>query len=93
MQTSRDMLQTFTNLYLFFPPGNIVNVVFDSLGKYVLTAGDKHIRVFHNVTGYYCTITACEEKLKQKQTSATKERLQKLIHDSKVFVQTLETKA
>ncbi|KAJ8965115.1 hypothetical protein NQ314_004340 [Rhamnusium bicolor] len=36
--------------------GNITAVLFDSTGKYILTAGDKQIRVFHNVTGYGATL-------------------------------------
>ncbi|GJQ80910.1 putative cellular response to glucose starvation [Trypoxylus dichotomus] len=73
--------------------GKITSILFDSLGKYIFTAGDKHIRVFHNVTGYRCAITTANNKLKQNQTSATKERLQKLIADSESFLQTIDTKA
>ncbi len=29
----------------------ITCLLFDNAGKYVLTAGDKHVRVFHNVPG------------------------------------------
>jgi len=70
--------------------GNITRIMFDSLGKYVLTSGDKHIRVFHNVTGYKTAITSARDKLKKPQTSATKERLEKLIVDNEAFLKTIE---
>ncbi|XP_018570810.1 transducin beta-like protein 2 isoform X3 [Anoplophora glabripennis] len=72
--------------------GNITCLLFDSTGKYILVSGDKHIRVFHNVTGYRCNIQSAKEKLKESQTSATKERLQKLIVDSQAFLDSVEKK-
>ncbi|KAJ8979981.1 hypothetical protein NQ317_013730 [Molorchus minor] len=72
--------------------GPITCILFDSTGKYLLTAGDKQIRVFHNVTGYRCSIETAREKLKESQTSATKERLQKLIVDSQAFLELIEKK-
>jgi len=30
---------------------NSVHIGFDISGKYLLSAGDKHVHVFHNVTG------------------------------------------
>lgn len=67
-------------------------MLFDSIGRYVLASGDKQIRVFHNVTGYRCNIQSAKEKLKESQTSATKERLQKLIADSQAFLGSIEKK-
>lgn len=69
--------------------GHITALMFDSVGKYLLTSGDKHIRVFHNVTGYKCAIASAKEKLKTHQTSATKERLQTIMTDSQAFLKTL----
>lgn len=66
--------------------------MFDSLGKYLLASGDKHIRVFHNVTGYRCEVVTAKEKLKQNQTSATRERLEKLICDNEAFLNRLGLK-
>lgn len=73
---------------MFFS-GVITAVLFDATGKYILTSGDKQIRVFHNVTGYRCNIETAKIKLKDHQTSATKERLQKLIADSQAFLETI----
>lgn len=70
----------------------ITSLMFDASGKYVLTSGGRHIRVFHNVTGYKATVASCKLKLKQTQTSATKERLEKLIKESEAFLKTIEMK-
>lgn len=67
-------------------------MLFDSLGKYVFTSGDKQIRVFHNVTGYRCAIRTAKEKLTQNQTSATRERLTKQISDNEAFLNKIEKK-
>jgi len=73
--------------------GDTTSIMFDAMGKYLLVSGDKHIRVFHNVTGYRCEVSTAKEKLKQHQTSATKERLEKLICDNEAFLNQLEVKA
>ncbi|KAG5891305.1 hypothetical protein JTB14_002866 [Gonioctena quinquepunctata] len=72
--------------------GNITSIMFDSTGKYILVAGDKQVRIFHNVTGYRCNIETAKEKLKEHQTSATKERLQNLIKESQEFIQNINKK-
>lgn len=71
---------------------NITSVIFDASGKYLFAACDKQIRVFHNVTGYRCAIAHAKEKLKEHQTSATRERLQQLIKDSDEFLNSIEEK-
>lgn len=63
--------------------------MFDSLGKYLYVAGDKYIQVFHNVTGYRCNIITAKEKLKQNNSSATKERLEQIVRDSEAFLKEL----
>lgn len=70
--------------------GNITSILFDSFGKYLLTTGDKQVRIFHNVTGYRCSIKDAKNKLREQQTSATKERLQQLIKDCEYFLKTIE---
>ncbi|XP_076635172.1 transducin beta-like protein 2 [Colletes latitarsis] len=69
--------------------GPITCLAFDALGEYVLVAGDKHIKVFHNITGYRVAIESAKRKLTQKQTSATKERLEKLIVDNRKFLEAM----
>lgn len=67
----------------------ITALLFDSTGKHILTAGQKHIRVFHNVTGYKCAIATAKDKLKQHQTSATKDRLESIVSESEAFLKTI----
>ncbi|XP_076169401.1 transducin beta-like protein 2 isoform X3 [Ptiloglossa arizonensis] len=69
--------------------GPITCLAFNALGEYILVAGDKHIKVFHNVTGYRVAIESAKRKLTQNQTSATKKRLEKLIIDNTKFLQTI----
>jgi WD40 repeat protein len=79
---------TIDNIY----SGRITSVLFDAMGKYLLTTGDRFVRVFHNVTGYRCSVETAKDKLKQSQTSATKERLLKMIEDCEAFLETIEKK-
>ncbi|XP_076243383.1 transducin beta-like protein 2 isoform X2 [Calliopsis andreniformis] len=72
--------------------GPITCLAFDAAGEYVLVAGDKHIKVFRNITGYRVAIESAKRKLTQKQTSATKERLEKLIVDNRKFLQAMGEK-
>lgn len=63
--------------------GPITCLAFDAAGEYLLAAGDKHIRIFRNIPGYRTTIESSKKKLEQRQTSATRERLEKTIVDCK----------
>lgn len=72
--------------------GPITCLAFDTVGEYILVAGDRHIKVFRNVTGYRVAIESAKRKLMQKQTSATKERLEKLIEDNRKFLQIMGEK-
>ncbi|XP_071581319.1 transducin beta-like protein 2 [Temnothorax nylanderi] len=63
--------------------GPITCLAFDAMGEYLLAAGDKHIKILRNVTGYRTAIESAKRKLEQRQTQATKERLEKMIRDNK----------
>ncbi|KAJ1530546.1 hypothetical protein ONE63_005434 [Megalurothrips usitatus] len=67
--------------------GPIRQVRFDPTGSLVLTAGDRHVRVFHNVAHYAATVEVNGAKLKQTGLSAaTKERLSELVASAKKFL-------
>ncbi|KAF5296510.1 hypothetical protein FQR65_LT01499 [Abscondita terminalis] len=83
--TTGELHKTIDNVF----NGKITSMKFDSAGKFLLVSGDRHIRVFHNVTGYVCEIETAKEKLKQRQSSATKDRLQQLICDNEAFLKKL----
>nr|CAD7575509.1 unnamed protein product [Timema californicum] len=71
--------------------GDIVCVQFDSLGKFVLAAGDKHVHVFHNVTGYRATIASIQAKFKQAtMSSAQKERMEQQLQEARDFLKGLK---
>ncbi|KDR15765.1 Transducin beta-like protein 2, partial [Zootermopsis nevadensis] len=69
--------------------GPITCILFDSLGKYVLTGGEKHVRVFHNVTGYRTTIASIQGKIRQHISSAQKERMEQQIREAESFLKSI----
>lgn len=69
--------------------GPISCLLFDSLGKYVLTGGEKHVRVFHNVTGYRATIASIQAKMRQPLSSAQKERMEQQIQEAEMFLKSV----
>ncbi|XP_070154095.1 transducin beta-like protein 2 isoform X2 [Polyergus mexicanus] len=75
---------------IFIEP--ITCLAFDAMGEYILVAGDKHIKIFRNVTGYRTAIESAKRKLEQRQTQATKERLEKMIRDNKELLEKMEEK-
>ena len=64
-------------------PGAIVAVSFDNTSRYLVVAGDKHVCVFHNVTGYQATMADLEAKKKKATNSAYRERLQEQIEEAR----------
>ncbi|KAJ8042997.1 Transducin beta-like protein 2 [Holothuria leucospilota] len=54
----------------------ITKIGFDPSGRYLVTAGDKHLRVFHNVVGYRANITDMEKKLKTATSQPMRDRLE-----------------
>lgn len=67
--------------------GPITRILFDDEGKYVLVAGDRHVRIFHNVTGQKAILNSARAKIKQPHhNAATKERLQQQITDAEKYI-------
>jgi hypothetical protein len=44
-------LQIIAHVFLFFISEPSAQIGFDNSGKYLLSAGDKHVHVLHNITG------------------------------------------
>jgi nitrogen fixation protein FixH len=63
--------------------------LFDSLGKYVLIGGEKHVHVFHNVTGYRTTVASIQAKIRQPVSSAQKERMELQIQEAQSFLKSI----
>ncbi|VVC87719.1 unnamed protein product [Leptidea sinapis] len=71
------LFDTVDNIY----SGIINHLCFDASGKYLYVCGDRVVRIFHNVCGYFTSAESCRRLLATKQTSATVERLTKTIQD------------
>lgn len=66
---------------------HIMTIGFDPLGLKVFVAGDRQVRVFHNITGYKVGIASAKEKLKDKKISmATRERLEQQVAEHESFI-------
>ena len=58
-------------------------LAFDPSDRYLATAGDKHIQIFHNIVGHRATIGDLQEKKKKAQNSSMRDRLQAQIDEAK----------
>lgn len=66
-------------------------MLFDSAGDYVLTAGEKHVRVFHNMTGRRTAIVSARDKLSTSGIStATRERLEGIVKEAEDFLKSFK---
>lgn len=69
----------------------VTSLKFDPLAKYLLTTGDRHVRVYHNLTGYKIESAVAKSKLNaSNQSAATRERLEKLIAENEQFLAKFE---
>ncbi|XP_035690805.1 transducin beta-like protein 2 isoform X1 [Branchiostoma floridae] len=60
----------------------VTAVAFDLGSKYLVSAGDKHVRVLHNTVGYRALLHDLQHKLKTTQSTAYKERLKEQIKET-----------
>ena len=61
----------------------INNILFDAGSRWLITSGDKHIRIFHNVVGYQRTLIELKQTLQDAITQGHKERLEQQIEELK----------
>ena len=54
-------------------------ILFSNDNLYLAVACDKHVKVFHNVTGHKVAIQDLDKNLKATKTQGAKERLEQLI--------------
>ena len=62
----------------------ISGLLFDAESKWLITSGDKHIRVFHNVIGFQKTLADFKKTLSEAVTEGHKERLNQQIDELKL---------
>jgi len=61
----------------------VTSMIFDSSSAFLITAGDKHVRVFHNVPGKLMQIEDLKAQLKRNLSNSTaKARIEGLIRDA-----------
>ncbi|XP_072284988.1 transducin beta-like protein 2 [Pyxicephalus adspersus] len=60
----------------------ISDLAFDTTNKFIVSTGDRAIRVFHNTAGYRAAIADMKEMLKKATNKGTKDRLQQQIKDA-----------
>ena len=77
------LMHLLSNISLYLFPVPIQCLEFDTLGQYLLSAGDKNINIFHNVVGYRAQIIDFEEKRRVATGQTHKERLQQQIDDAR----------
>lgn len=62
----------------------VTQLLFDPQGKFLFCiCKDRHIRVFTNATKFACELDLANAKLKEPQTSATRERLTKVVQEAR----------
>uniref|UniRef100_A0A914V925 Transducin beta-like protein 2 n=1 Tax=Plectus sambesii TaxID=2011161 RepID=A0A914V925_9BILA len=61
----------------------LTSLKFSSCGRFFATAGDKYIRVFHNIPGYKSAIEALKEAIKAASSDAQKRRLMEQLEEEK----------
>ncbi|KAL2094640.1 hypothetical protein ACEWY4_009359 [Coilia grayii] len=67
----------------------INNLKFDINGRFLVSSGDRAIRVFHNVTGYRAAIQDMQAMLKKASNEGMKQRLQQQIQDAQSALDTV----
>ncbi|OCT91143.1 transducin beta-like protein 2 isoform X1 [Xenopus laevis] len=60
----------------------ITDLLFDINNRFLVSAGDRAVRVFHNTAGYRAAIADMKDMLKKATNKGTKDRLQKQINDA-----------
>ncbi|KAM4797113.1 transducin beta-like protein 2 [Rhinophrynus dorsalis] len=60
----------------------ITDLIFDTNNRFLVSTGDRAIRVFHNTAGYRAAISDMKDMLKKATNKGTKDRLQQQIKDA-----------
>lgn len=60
---------------------------FDATSRFLLTTGDKYVRVLHNVPGYKATLQELETKLRQASTASQRERIQVQLNEAQSLLE------
>lgn len=69
---------------------NVREILFSNDNKYLAIACDKHVKVFHNITGHKVAIQSLKKELNSAKTQAAKQRIEQLIDEHYNAVQKTE---
>ncbi|KAI0209773.1 Transducin beta-like protein 2 [Lamellibrachia satsuma] len=67
----------------------VIALTFDLTSTYLVSAGDKHIQVLHNVVGHRATLLDLAERVKKAATYALKERIQQQMEQTRNALQSI----
>uniref|UniRef100_A0A0P4W3S7 Uncharacterized protein n=1 Tax=Scylla olivacea TaxID=85551 RepID=A0A0P4W3S7_SCYOL len=81
-----EVLNTIADIYA----GNIVDLLFDPESKLLLTLGDRHVRVFHNVAGYHATIQDLEQSHRKATSAAMRDRINQQVREAKKALEMIQ---
>ncbi|XP_063847859.1 LOW QUALITY PROTEIN: uncharacterized protein LOC135092965 [Scylla paramamosain] len=84
--TTGEVLNTIADIYA----GNIVDLLFDPESKLLLTLGDRHVRVFHNVAGYHATIQDLEQSHRKATSAAMRDRINQQVREAKKALEMIQ---
>ncbi|XP_054703109.1 transducin beta-like protein 2 isoform X1 [Grus americana] len=62
---------------------SVTDLAFDTNSRYLVSAGDRAIRVFHNTAGHRAVVEEMETMLKKTANKATRERLEQQISSAR----------
>lgn len=58
---------------------SVCEIAFSNDNNYLAVAGDRHVKIFRNITGHKSAILDLESQLKTVKTQSGKERIEQLI--------------
>lgn len=73
----------YSHASTYFFSGPITALQFNTSNHYLVTAGDKHLQVLHNVPGYYSTIADLEQREKKATSAGMRERILEQIKEAR----------
>ncbi|XP_043910055.1 transducin beta-like protein 2 [Protopterus annectens] len=71
----------------------IADLAFDVNSRYLLSCGDRAVRLFHNTVGYRAVIEEMKEMLKKAHNDAMKQRIQQQIIDAQNALEAINSQA
>lgn len=77
-------------IWIFLYLAQIKCIRFDASSRFLLTTGDKYVRVFHNVPGFKVAIADLELKLKKATSNAMRDRCHQQINEYQSLINLIE---